>query len=552
MDQPLEGTTTLTASMSESDDSTLSLSASRTITTVLQDFSDEQIITWLTLLRSLQPGYQHLASSQALTSHQIEALSSLKDYPDNYVLGLLHINQRAERSQTLSHTSNNDLFTGLINSAPSYRPRQASLSSVPQSSSSSLGPWTPCSRNTSGTSQGDLSFEFSKQASYNTISSSSLSINGTHTHWCTVCEKPKSMTTCDGWKRHMREHETIYHCMPQGPLKFTETGPECVFCDLPSDQKHLDTHSIHQCLEKPRTYRRKAELVKHLEIHGVSDGTNIAEQWQVAFRKKFFSCGFCIAVFYNINDQLNHIDHDHYRRSEDIFNWDFTKVIKGLLLQPGMDIAWQNVSADYSEPGFSWDPSTSKLLQRRLELAEETVQDLAVAAFNESIYDWNHHNSDEPDLTMSIAIPVEDRLHNIPVHSVQETPLVDRRMTANIPQYQVQTRPLDGTRHSESGLFRTYPAESSNGSLDDLAVMEYQHKDVGVHSPLFPANDINLASFQDLPQEAQTGMASALKESTDGTTPSDVRSNETLFGQSVSEWRAVISSSSEMMAVLEE
>jgi hypothetical protein len=95
MDQPSEETTTLTASMSGPDDSTLPSSALRTVTTVLQDFSDEQVIAWLTLLRSLQPGYQHLASSQALTNHQIEALSLLKDYPDNYVLELLHTNQRA-------------------------------------------------------------------------------------------------------------------------------------------------------------------------------------------------------------------------------------------------------------------------------------------------------------------------------------------------------------------------------------------------------------------------------------------------------------------------
>ena len=423
-----------------------------------------------------------------------------------------------------------------MNAAPSYPPRQASLNSVPQSSSSSLGLWTPYSRNTSATSQGEISLESSRQASYNAIaSSSSLSISSTHTHWCTVCEKPRSMTTCDGWKRHMREHETIYPCMPQGPLRLTETGPKCVFCGLPPDQNHLNTHSIQQCLGKPRTYRRKAELVKHLEIHGVSDGTNIAEQWQVAFRKKFFSCGFCIAVFHNINDQLNHIDHDHYRKSEDIFNWDFTKVIKGLLLRPGMDIAWQTISADYSEPGFSWDPSTSKFLQRRLELAEESVQELSVAVFNESIYDWNHHNSDEPDLTMSAAIPVEDRLHDMSVHSVQETPLADSRMTANIRQYQVQSTPLDGTRYSEPGSFCTYPAESSHGSFDDLAVMEYQHNDAGVHPPLYPAYNIDLARFQEIPHEAQTAMTPALTESTDGITPSDVRSDETGFGQPVSE-----------------
>ena len=52
----------------------------------LLDFKDENILAWLTLLRSLQQGYQHLSSSQILSSRQIDALSLLKDSPDALVL----------------------------------------------------------------------------------------------------------------------------------------------------------------------------------------------------------------------------------------------------------------------------------------------------------------------------------------------------------------------------------------------------------------------------------------------------------------------------------
>ena len=52
----------------------------------LLDFKDEKILAWLTLLRSLQQGYQHLSSSQVLSSRQIDALSLMKDSPDALVL----------------------------------------------------------------------------------------------------------------------------------------------------------------------------------------------------------------------------------------------------------------------------------------------------------------------------------------------------------------------------------------------------------------------------------------------------------------------------------
>ena len=52
----------------------------------LLDFKDDNILAWLTLLRSLEQGYQHLSSSQVLSSRQIDALSLLKDSPDVLVL----------------------------------------------------------------------------------------------------------------------------------------------------------------------------------------------------------------------------------------------------------------------------------------------------------------------------------------------------------------------------------------------------------------------------------------------------------------------------------
>ena len=290
--------------------------------------------------------------------------------------------------------------------------QQCSFNSIPESSGSSLGPLTYYSRNTSGetpmtsTSQGDLSFHFSRRPSNSTIAApSATSIISAHSHWCIVCENPKAITTCDGWKRHMKEHEAIFSCMPQGPMQASDLGPQCILCgSFSPDQEHLDAHSVQQCITKCRTYTRKANLVKHLkEVHGIQDGSALAETWRIAFQKRYFSCGFCIILFDNVNDQLNHIDIDHFRRSEDICSWEMTKVIKGLLLQPGVDIAWHEISANYAESGFSWDTSCTRDLQLRLELAEEAPDNLATAVFNSCTYDWSHHSYDDTGLTMGYS-----------------------------------------------------------------------------------------------------------------------------------------------------
>ena len=76
----------LNAPFRETGASTLPSPLQEAAVLVLLDFKDENILAWLTLLRSLQQGYQHLSSSQVLSSRQIDALSLLKDSPDTLVL----------------------------------------------------------------------------------------------------------------------------------------------------------------------------------------------------------------------------------------------------------------------------------------------------------------------------------------------------------------------------------------------------------------------------------------------------------------------------------
>ena len=86
----------------------------------------------------------------------------------------------------------------------------------------------------------------------------------------------------------------------------------------------------------------------------------------------------------------------HYRLFHHIRDWDPNKVIRGLLLQPGVSDSWQRILA--SHPGLMesllrWDVSVIRKLQFRLEVGNESADVLAGSAFNESTrtYDPNHH-----------------------------------------------------------------------------------------------------------------------------------------------------------------
>ena len=276
-------------------------------------------------------------------------------------------------------------------------------SNASRSSSSSFGPPTsPYDSSTSPStprsswSRGTF-LDLSQEPSIDEIAAI-LPAAGPHTHWCFVCENPRKFTTCDGWKRHMKEHETRYRCMPQGHEFYTAHGPECVLCGLLNpDERHYNSHKILPCFNRTlvaRSYTRKSHLINHLKTHGISDGSALAEEWRDTLDKKYFSCGFCIACFPSHMDQLNHIDSAHYKKHQHISEWDSSRVILGLLLQPGVQESWRAILAvhpQFNASGFRWSLTAAKSLQLRLEKSEEIANDLALAAFNESTCDWIHN-----------------------------------------------------------------------------------------------------------------------------------------------------------------
>ena len=181
------------------------------------------------------------------------------------------------------------------------------------------------------------------------------SVGSSHHHWCTRCEHPKIIDTCDGWKRHMKEHEQVWLC--------------------------------NICARK-NPFMRMTKLVRHLSRdHKLSKDAaiDLAYKLKHTDMKKAYACGFCIQSFRTHSDQLNHIEQEHWRRNQTLSEWDLNKVILGLLIQPNIESVWLRLVRDTSSANrnFTWNSSDPKVLIRRLEKGEEPADDLAAAALSQ-------------------------------------------------------------------------------------------------------------------------------------------------------------------------
>ena len=287
---------------------------------------------------------------------------------------------------------------------------QSPFSTPTRTSASSLHPSSAFSlRSVQSTHPSTLSnATTSSQPSVIDQGSPASSKTSDHLHWCNVCEHPKAIETCDGYKRHMREHETIYTCMPDGPVRPTEAGAECYFCGASNpNETHLATHDVSKCYgQSAKRYTRKINMHNHIkDIHKASEdhASALAKAWVDPHRnkRKFFSCGFCICCFPTLVKKSNHIDLEHWRKHQELNAWDNDKVILGLLLQPGVKEEWhQRLMSAGIVPQFDplfnpaphWDPSVVEQVQLQLEIGEDPPASLAGLAFETSSYYSTYQN----------------------------------------------------------------------------------------------------------------------------------------------------------------
>ena len=195
-----------------------------------------------------------------------------------------------------------------------------------------------------------------------------------------------------------------------GPLEETKGGFKCILCgNLNPSEKHLSEHNIRICAQGlPGSFscKRRTELVKHLEkchdVQGKAQGEVIADKWKETTKKQAWSCGFCIHLTNTFGDRLKHIA-THFERGQTLDEWDTTKVIEGLLLQPGMVNVWQTQlvasSLGCEPPGVIWEKHLVEDLQRDLEVGPSDTKHavaLAKAAYRALQSRGRLLNSDKP------------------------------------------------------------------------------------------------------------------------------------------------------------
>ena len=192
------------------------------------------------------------------------------------------------------------------------------------------------------------------------------SISSGHTkkhYWCTVCESPKSYRDSGNWKKHEKEHETIFVCELDHAAQDSRVGPN------PGT--------------KAFSCKRRDIMVNHLNkshgIFAVQAGRDLADKWRVTVTKQAWSCGFCGSLFLNFKDRLRHIDTEHFKKYEGIQRWDSNKVIHGLLLQPKMEKAWKERTASLSSwvqtEDIVWTEAFAKNMRTKLEIGPSDEKD---------------------------------------------------------------------------------------------------------------------------------------------------------------------------------
>lgn len=280
--------------------------------------------------------------------------------------------------------------------SPLRQPQRSSAKSTARSSASSFGSSSPCTNSTSyNTPRSSWSHGSLLSEPPQTISEDAHA----HRHWCTHRKHHNTYGTCDGWKRHMKEHETVFQCMPSGPLEHVGGIYKCAFCDMQDpSHSHLQEHHSLECTgpsNTPLTKSRKSNMVVHLATHMITGqaASVLADKWRCTLPKKAFSCGFCVTLFSTLGEQLNHIDNEHFARGQGMSEWNLDNVVRGLLLQPYVNDAWQLLLD--SHPGLMasellWDLHDAETLQFRLQMGERSGQDLASAALRAS----NHNAID--------------------------------------------------------------------------------------------------------------------------------------------------------------
>ncbi|KAF6219497.1 hypothetical protein HO133_003965 [Letharia lupina] len=378
--------------------------------TILLDQHDKIIFAYLRLARSLSPSLHYFPGHGSLSSDQVLAVGALRDYADDKIRTWL------EQARKLSSdTEQRNCPRGIIGQesgfAYSYLPSSGHLQGTahaPGGSASVRAP--PNGVQIEGSHQiTPNTSDLHQHQTFDKTDTSRKATKAVNLYWCTICEVRRPYKNLSDWKKHEKEHVDTYVCMLGAPLEKTEGGTKCILCGLSNpSEKHLGAHKIQICGQGvPGSFscKRRADMVEHLkkchDVQGKVQGRAIADKWKETTKKQAWSCGFCGYLVHTFGDRLKHIA-THFERGQVLDEWDTTKVIEGLLLQPRMASAWKtqlDSPLGWESSKIIWERHVVKGLQHDLEIGPSDPKHaaaLAKAAYNARQSNWHLLNDYKP------------------------------------------------------------------------------------------------------------------------------------------------------------
>ena len=389
--------------------------AQRQAITILEHEDRQNIIAWLKLARSVKEPFEHCVVRDGLTGQQIDAIRVLRHCTDPDICVWLDGSSGTPRNRRQATAPlTDDDFVPNTNTD-----HIATVSNIPLSPDlplrdSSFDELCPLKFPTAAEYPAQVTSQHGHGVLFPSIAQASH-LTSTDTvptkylpdppalynakpkpsYSCTTCKNGRIYKRISDWKREERKHEVTYTCILDGPVEHTVMGPRCLLCHaLNPDEKHFDLHNVQLCLGSTASSyscSRRNHMVTHLsKHHGVHDSTHgqaVADRWLSRSGRQAWSCGFCVQLFRTFDDRLRHLDTRHFAQYQTLAAWDMTNVIKGLLLQPSVAVAWENIMNSHYEqhwPAITWESPSVDDLQLVLEqgpTAARSSEDLATAAF---------------------------------------------------------------------------------------------------------------------------------------------------------------------------
>ncbi|EKG15513.1 Zinc finger C2H2-type protein [Macrophomina phaseolina MS6] len=307
-------------------------------------------------------------------------------------------------------------------------------------------------------------------------------------HVAAQSSKNYSCTFCDQTFKHRAYWLTHEEELHEQPRRWT--CPDCYrsfFAEKKYRKHHYESHGCTTCGLK-KDAERSLNVTERCSMQPVIEGKEgkpvrsktCAEKSMLrVHNKKAYGCGFCVSLCRSWSERCDHVAR-HYETGATKSDWCFTNVVKSLLLQSELAIAWERLMSKEhgmdrtAWPAFEWDKREARDLVRSMEqngMVHDKVKEIARNA-----YDLAHTQetttADEPS---TLGVPKHEQMEEPSPMSesmyLQPTPQMSEQRPHSTPVVaqqgfqQQQHHPHDPTRNTFSVVSMPEPPPAYNAAM---------------------------------------------------------------------------------------